>query len=101
MTFKHKGLQTFFLDGNSGKILQNHVKKLRLFLAKLNTAVDISDMNFPGSDLHPLKGNMKGFWAISVSGNWRIIFRFEKENVYDVGSGHGNTRHLPLSAVSS
>jgi toxin HigB-1 len=84
ITFRHKGLQAFFLDGRRGKIQQNHVKKIRLFLAKLNSAVDISDMNFPGSGLHPLKGNMREFWAISVSGNWRIIFRFEKENAYDV-----------------
>jgi proteic killer suppression protein len=41
-------------------------------------------MNFPGSNLHPLKGKKREYWAISISGNWRIIFRFEKENAYDV-----------------
>ena len=73
-----------FLDGKSAKIQSNHIKKLRLILAKLNTVTHVSDMNFPGSGLHQLKGNRKGFWAVSVSGNWRIIFRFENENAYDV-----------------
>lgn len=84
MTFKHNGLRAFFLYGKSGKIQPGHVKKLRLLLASLYTAVAILDMNFPSSGLHQLKGNMKGFWAISVSANWRIIFRFERENAYDV-----------------
>ena len=84
MTFKHKGLQSFFLDGNSAKIQQSHAKKLRLCLAKLNTAVSVLDMNFPGSGLHPLKGDLKKFWSVTVNGNWRLIFRFENENVYDV-----------------
>lgn len=41
-------------------------------------------MNFPGSDLHPLKGDLRGFWSVKVSGNWRVIFRFEKGDVFDV-----------------
>jgi toxin HigB-1 len=84
INFKHKGLETFFFEGNVAKIQQKHIKRLRLILAKLNTTVCVSDMNFPGSDLHPLKGEKKGFWAVSVNGNWRVIFRFENENAYDV-----------------
>ena len=72
------------MRGSSAKINRNHAKKLRLVLAKLNTSFYIEDMNFPGSNLHPLKGNKKGFWAVSISGNWRIVFRFENENAYDV-----------------
>ena len=53
-------------------------------LAKLHTTVSVGDMNFPGANLHPLKGKKRGYWAVSISGNWRIIFRFEKENAYDV-----------------
>jgi toxin HigB-1 len=84
MTFKHKGLQSFFLCEDSAKIQQKHVKRLRLCLAKLNTAVNLLDMNFPGSDLHPLKGSLKDFWSISISGNWRLVFRFKNKNAYDV-----------------
>ena len=84
MNFKHKGLHNFFFYGKTEKINPKHVKKLRLILAKLNTAIHVSDMNFPGAELHQLKGEKKGFWAVSVNGNWRIIFRFENEYAYDV-----------------
>lgn len=84
MTFRHKELQTFFLSGKRSKIHQSHIKKLRLILARLNTIKQISDMNFPGSGLHQLKGSMLGFLAVNVNGNWRLTFRFENENVYDV-----------------
>jgi len=50
-------------------------------LAALNTAQVIEDMNIPGYRLHPLKGERKGFWAIGVSGNWRLTFRFENGNI--------------------
>ncbi len=83
-TFKHKGLQQFFLKGSIGKINANHVTKLRLVLAKLNTSVSINDMNFPGSNLHSLKGEKKGRWAVSINGNWRVEFSFENENAYNV-----------------
>lgn len=82
--FKHKGLEAFFLRGRTNKINQKHARKLQLILAKLNTSIDINDMDFPGSNLHLLKGERKGFWAVNVSGNWRITFRFENENAYDV-----------------
>jgi len=84
INFKHKGLQDFFLYGKSAKIIQSHTKKIRLILAKLNVATQALDMNFPGSELHRLRGNFKNFWAISVNGNWRIIFRFEGKDVYDI-----------------
>lgn len=84
MTFKHKGLQNFFLYGKNAKIKTIHIKKLRLILAKLNTAINVLDMNYPGSELHQLKGEYKCFWSVSINGNWRVIFRFENENAYDV-----------------
>jgi proteic killer suppression protein len=84
MTFKNKGLQILFLDGKSAKVHQSHVKKLRLILAKLNTAICASDMNFPGSGLHQLRGEKERFWAVNVNGNWRLVFRFSGENAYDV-----------------
>ena len=51
---------------------------------KSNENQNIRDMNFPGSNLHKLSGDREGFWSVSVSGNWRVIFRFEDGDVYDV-----------------
>jgi proteic killer suppression protein len=50
----------------------------------LDTAIRIEDMDLPGFRLHPLKGPRTGIWAISVSGNWRITFRFEDGNAHIV-----------------
>jgi len=58
--------------------------KITLILDYLDTAARVEDMNFPGLDLHPLKGKEKGYWAVKVSGNWRIIFRFESGDAYNV-----------------
>ncbi len=83
-SIKHKGLKKFYETGNKAGIKSNHNKKLRIQLTALNTATRIEDMDLPGFRLHPLKGNRKGFWAIDVSKNWRIVFRFEEGNVYVV-----------------
>ena len=83
-SFKHKGLKFFFEKGDFSKIKSIHRKRIRLILTLLHAASDIKDMNFPGSDLHALKGEKQGFWSVRVSGNWRIIFRFENSNAYDV-----------------
>lgn len=82
VSFKHKGLESFFLEGNSSKIQHKHLNRLRLILAQLNAAKEIRDLNFPGSNLHRLKGDLKDFWSITVSGNWRIIFKFDKGEIY-------------------
>ena len=82
--FQHKGLEKFFYDGNKKGIITSHASKLSTILDHLNFSKNIQDMNFPGSYLHPLLGNRKGFWAVKVSGNWRITFRFQKDNAYDV-----------------
>lgn len=58
--------------------------KIKRVLARLDEATDIRNMALPGFGLHRLKGKQKGLWAVSVSGNWRIVFRFEKGNAYDV-----------------
>ena len=83
-SIKHKGLNKFYETGNKAGIKSNHNKKLRIQLTALNTATCIEDMDLPGFRLHPLKGNRKGSWAIDVSKNWRIVFRFEEGNVYVV-----------------
>lgn len=83
-TIRHKGLKRFYEHGDSSKVQQDHVKRLRMVLARLTTAESIDDMNYPGSRLHRLSGDMKDYWSITVSGNYRIIFRFEAGDAYDV-----------------
>lgn len=74
--FKHKGFGRFFETGNKSGIQAQHAERLRLILAQLNATTAPRDMALPGLDLHPLKGDRKGAWAVSVSGNWRLTFRF-------------------------
>ncbi len=62
----------------------DHLKKLRLQLAALETSSVIQDMDVPGFRLHSLKGKQAGFWAIDVSANWRLTFRFDSGHVYDL-----------------
>ena len=75
-TFKHKGLAKFFESGTKAGIQAQHAERLRLILGALNAAVKPEDMDLPGLKLHPLKGNRKETWAVWVSGNWRITFKF-------------------------
>ncbi len=75
-SFKHKGLAKFFETGSKAGIQSAHAERLRLILGRLNAAVRAEDMGLPGLRLHPLKGERKGTWAVWVSGNWRVTFRF-------------------------
>lgn len=81
---KHKGLEKFFLSGITAGIQVKHSKKLRMQLAMLNAASDVGDLDKPGWNLHPLKGNRKGIWSIKVSGNWRITFEIEAGDAHIV-----------------
>lgn len=83
-TFRHKGLQQFFKKGSKKGIKAIHLKKVRLILARLNASSCPQDMNLPGLNLHQLKGEYLGFWAVSVSGNWRIIFKFDNQDAVDI-----------------
>ena len=83
-SFKHKGLRQLFEKGTAKGIRTDHVAKVENILAVLNRARKPSDMDLPGFRLHPLKGNLKDFWSVTVRVNWRIIFRFEAGEVYDV-----------------
>jgi toxin HigB-1 len=74
--FRHKGLGRFFETGSKSGIQAQHAERLRLILGRLSAAAAPQDMALPGLYLHPLKGDRKGTWAVSVSGNWRITFRF-------------------------
>ena len=83
-SFRHKGLKDFFETGTLKGIQPKHAKRLEIILDLLNAAVDVKDVNFPGSNLHSLKGNRFGYWALSVSGNWRITFKFIQGHPCDV-----------------
>ncbi len=74
--FAHKGLEKFFKTGSTAGIQAKHAAKLRVILARLNAAKTVGDVDFSGAKLHPLKGDRKGLWAVSVNGNWRITFTF-------------------------
>ena len=80
--FRHKGLRRLFETGNASGVQANHVKRIRLQLSALDTARALDDMDIPGFRLHPLKGEMKGRWSITVNGNWRITFEFKDGNTY-------------------
>jgi proteic killer suppression protein len=82
LSVRHKGLRKFYESGSTAGIQASHGKRLRLQLAALETAHVIDDLDIPGFKLHPLKGEMKGRWAISVNGNWRLTFEFRDGNVY-------------------
>jgi toxin HigB-1 len=84
VNFRHKGLARFFEGGETRGINAQHAARLRLLLTALNISTSPAGMGLPGFGLHPLKGDLKGFWAVSVSGNWRLIFQFKGENVADV-----------------
>lgn len=83
-TFKGKGLRNFFETGSKAGIQASFSRKLELLLDRLDAAVEPKDMNFPGSDFHPLKGDLQGFYSVHVNGNWTVIFRFENGEAVDV-----------------
>jgi len=83
-SFRHKGLRQLFEKGAAKGIRADHVTKVENILAILNRARRPSDVDLPGFGVHALKGNLKGFWSVTVRANWRIIFRFKDGDVYDV-----------------
>jgi proteic killer suppression protein len=80
-TFLHKGLEHFFRTGSRRGIAPAHAARLRLQLARLDSAEVPQDMNMPGWRLHPLRGTLREHWAIWVDKNWRLTFRFEGTDV--------------------
>lgn len=85
-SFKHKGLQLFFETGNTKGIQQIHALKISRILFALDSLSDISDLALPAYRLHPLKGDLKGQWAVTVQANWRITFKYDQitKDVYIV-----------------
>ncbi len=82
--FRHKGLERLFASGDTRGVSAQQAKRLRRLLASLSTATSPLNMNIAGYQLHPLVGQRKGQWAVSVSGNWRLVFRFDGENATDI-----------------
>ncbi len=83
-SFKHKGLEKFFYDGTIKGIQAKHADKLSDILDLLDAAGTIQVMNFPGSRLHKLLPKREEIWAVCVSGNWRITFKFIHGDAYNV-----------------
>lgn len=76
-SFRHKGIERFFRTGTKAGIQAQHANRLRIMLTRLDVATRPEDMDAPGWGLHPLKHDLAGHWAVSVSGNWRMTFAFE------------------------
>jgi toxin HigB-1 len=83
-SIRNKGLKRLYQDDDAGGLNPEHVDKLKNILARLDAARVVTDMDLPGLRLHPLKGEMKGFYAVVVRANWRVIFRFEEGAADDV-----------------
>jgi len=83
-TFKHKGLERFFAKSDRRGIPAQSAARIERILDRLDAGVAASDMDLPGYRFHPLKGARAGEYAVSVSGNWRLTFRFDGEDAIDV-----------------
>lgn len=83
-SFRHRGLKRMYARNDPSRVGTDIAARMRLVLADLDSASKPSDLDLPGYRLHPLKGNLRGFWSISVSGNWRVTFRFDNGDVHDV-----------------
>jgi toxin HigB-1 len=84
VSFRHKGLKALFEEDSSKGVNTEHVRKLRQILALLNVAESIRDMEYQTFRLHPLKGDLKNWWAVTVRANWRVIFRFDEGKAFDL-----------------
>lgn len=83
-TFKHKGIERFFTKSDHRRIPAQSAARIERILDRLDASVAASDMDLPGYRFHPLKGARSGEYAVSVSGNWRLTFRFDGKDAVDV-----------------
>lgn len=83
-TFQHRGLKRLFERGDASKVSARNLPRIIDVLGRLNVANRSDDLDLPGYDFHPLKGKLKGFWSVKISGNWRIIFRHADGDAFDV-----------------
>ena len=82
--FKHKGLKIFFKEGSERGVIREHATKLRNILVRLEICTHPKQMDLPGLNFHQLKGQKKDYYSLTISGNWRVIFKFDGNNVTDV-----------------
>ncbi len=82
--FRHRGLRRLYERGDRRRLPVDYVARIEEILGQLDTVASPGAMARPGYRLHPLRGDLAGFWSVTVSGNWRIIFRFDGDNVTDV-----------------
>lgn len=75
-SFQHKGLRAFYETGSTRRIRPDHARRLARMLPFIDHAAEPDDLDLPGWRLHPLKGGRSGYWSLTVSGNWRVVFRF-------------------------
>ncbi|KES11091.1 Plasmid maintenance system killer protein [Snodgrassella alvi SCGC AB-598-O02] len=80
-TFKLKGLEQYYLTGNTAGIPPSHATELKIILTALNAASQPSDMKAPVWRLHPMNGNFQDHWAVIINGSWRLIFKFNEDEV--------------------
>jgi proteic killer suppression protein len=80
-SYRHKGLKKFAETGSKAGIQPSHAARLRRLLTALDVASAPADMNAPGNNLHSLRGELANHWSVSISGNWRLTFAFEEEDV--------------------
>jgi proteic killer suppression protein len=83
-SFRHKGLEQFFVTGSKRGILPDHADKIARVLDRLDASISPYDMNLPGYRLHELKGQEDGTWSVTINGNWRITFQFEDQDAFVV-----------------
>lgn len=79
-SWHHKGLQKFYETGSKAGIQPKHASILKLLLFQLANSIRPEDMDTPGNDFHPLRGDLKNYYAVTVNKNWRLIFQFDGEN---------------------
>lgn len=83
-SFRHKGLRQLYESGDRSLLRQDLLGRIENILSALDRAQTVDAMSHPSLRLHPLKGAMKGLWAVTVRANWRIVFRFTDGHAYDV-----------------
>jgi proteic killer suppression protein len=84
LSFRRRGLRRLYEKDDATRVPAQDLSRIRVILAALDVAQSAKDLNVQTFHLHPLKGDLKGFWAITVRANWRTVFRFERGNVCDV-----------------
>ncbi len=83
-SFRHRGLKRLFERGDGSRVHAGRADRISDVLAHLDRAQTPGDLDLPGYRLHPLKGDLKDYWSVTISGNWRVIFRFENGDAFEV-----------------